>query len=157
MLWANGHSEVNIMDKPNLTFQEKILIRHAHPISFTAHLIGLLWAGYFLWMGSFWIAILIFILTIGIGEGVGWLDRYYIFSPENINKFQKFLLTVYHPLNFISHIAAFIFIMYGLWRHSGALIIFGITLIPFGYLIPWVKTRKQRGLREVVTERDKYL
>jgi len=145
------------MEKKPLTFIDRLLARHAHPVSFTFHIIGMMWAGYFLWIGSLTIAILCFIIIVGIGEVVGYLDRFYIFSEENLNQFQQSLIRIYHPLNLVLHVLAFISIYSGLWKHSAPCILIGLTLIPIGYLIPWLKRRKQTGLREMATERNELL
>jgi len=143
--------------KTELSTINRILIRHAHPVSFSFHLIGLMWGGYFLWNGSLGLAIICFVVIIGIGEFIGWKDRLYIFSPENINKFQAMLIQVFDPFNFLLHIIGGVFFMFGLWRHSALLILFGLTFIPIGHLVPWIRRRKQRGIREMATQRNEFL
>ena len=113
---------------------------HAHPVTFILHIIGFMWAVYFLWQRN-WIFTLIF------GVGLPAIGGIYAIHNEKSKKIpltplRKFLMGHARPLSVLFQIPGYIFVIYGLWIHSTIYILVSISFLLLGTLFAWTKSRR---------------
>ncbi len=129
-----------------LTTLQKIAVRHAHPVNFALHLLAFLWGGYFLWTHHALLA-LIFLVGLPItGEMIARNDPHYLQIVQvGLNLFQRLL--VYHSerINLILHLIAFCSFIIGMWRHSGIILMVGISCSLVGHVLAWMKHAREEA------------
>ena len=136
------------------TFQ-KLVILHAHPANFIFHLLALMWGAYFLWNHSIWLAILTSFLLSIFGQLIIKLDpSYVLLARSELNLFQKLLL--YHAdfRNLIFHTIGFVFFVFGIWKHSGLLLLGAISFVLLGHIFPWFRSKRQERLEALAIDED---
>lgn len=104
---------------------EKLYGQHANPITLILHIIGFMWAIYFLWQGN-WILALIFIIILPLIGGIyGILDERGKKIP--LTPFRKCLMGHTRPLSILFQIPGYVFMVYGVWVHSNFYILLSIS------------------------------
>jgi len=111
--------------------------QHAHPVASILHIIGFMWAIYFLWQRN-WILALIFAMVLPAIGGI------YAIRDEKgkrvpLTPFRKFLMGHARPLSILFQIPGYILIIYGLWIHSTVYILLSISFFLLGTLFAWIK------------------
>jgi hypothetical protein len=139
----------------SLNFWGKTAVRHAHPASFVFNILGLLWAGYFLWIHRWpWALLCFFGLVLG---GILWgaLDKSYLLQARSeLNTFQKLLVYHTHPANLVFHLVALSLYVLGTWRHSPVFLIGAISFILLGHISPWLYHRRKEQLFALMIDED---
>lgn len=139
----------------SLNIWEKAAVRHAHPASFVLNILGLLWAGYFLWFHHWPWAVLCFLIIILGGLIWASLDKsYLLLAKSELNTFQKLLVYHTHPANLIFHIVALCLYAIGCWKHSPLLLLGAVSFILLGHIFPWVYHRKKEQLFTLMIDED---
>ena len=113
--------------------------QHAHPVAFIFHIIGAMWAVYFLWQRN-WIFALIFVIGLPAIGGI------YAIQDEKGKKIpltplRKLLMGHARPLSILFQIPGYILLTYGLWIHSTIYILFSLSFFLLGHLFAWTKMR----------------
>lgn len=99
--------------------------QHAHPVTSIFHIIGFMWAIYFLWQRN-WIFALIFVIVLPMVGGIyGMLDEKGKKVP--LTPFRKLLIGHARPLSILFQIPGYILIIYGLWLHNTIYILLSIS------------------------------
>jgi hypothetical protein len=138
-----------------LNFWEKAAVRHAHPASFVLNILGLLWAGYFLWFHQWWWAVLCFLFIILGGLVWASIDRPYLLQARSeLNTFQKLLVYHTNPTNLIFHLVALALYLVGTWRHSPIFLLGAFSFVLLGHIFPWLYHRKQEQLITLMVDED---
>lgn len=117
-----------------MSLLKQITINHAHPTKLLFDLIGLIWTVYFLWENNFWLG-----LAIGVSSSVLGTLLTIRANSEQIAKtvLGKYMLARLHPFNFVFQLSGYLVSLYGIWFHSGWVILTGVTLVILGHLWGW--------------------
>ena len=114
--------------------------QHAHPVAFIFHIIGFMWAVYFLWQRN-WIFALIFVLILpAIGGIYATLDEKS--KKIHLTPFRKLLIGHAQPWSILFQIPGYILLIYGLWIHSTIYILLSISSFLLAALFAWIRIRK---------------
>lgn len=112
-------------------FLDESIRSHSDPANFSLHVVGISLGVYGLWIHN--IAFMFFgFLVLPLIGGI------YAFSDKKTMNY--WLLSHKHPVNFLSHIVAYMFLFYGLWWHSWTHAALGIIFMAVSHL--YVKTLK---------------
>ena len=114
--------------------------QHAHPVAFIFHIIGGMWAVYFLWQRN-WILALIFVMILPAIGGI------YAIQDEKGKKIpltplRKLLIGHARPLSGLFQIPGYVSVIYGLWIHSTIYILLSISFFLLGELFALRKINK---------------
>lgn len=138
-----------------LNLWQKAAVRHAYPASFVLNLLGLLWAGYFLWLHRLGWAVLCFAMMVTVGPLLASLDKSYLIQARSqLNAFQKLLVYHVHPVNLILHLLGLASYVYGAWMHEGLFILGAISFVLLGHIFPWLFHKKQERLFTLMIDED---
>lgn len=130
----------------DLGLLEKALVRHSHPVSFIAHLVGLMWGGYFLWMHQMFFAIGCFVVIIGVGEFMGWTDKDFLAQARmKLNGFQRALVFHADTRNVILHAIGLYFYLSGTFHNSVPRLLLAVSFVLLGHIFPWMSRRRLEG------------
>jgi len=114
--------------------------QHAHPVAFTFHIIGGMWAIYFLWQRN-WILALIFVIVLPAIGGI-----YAMWDEKGkkipLTPLRKLLIGHAKPLSILFQIPGYILIIYGLWIHSTIYILLSISFFLLGNLFALGKIKR---------------
>ena len=139
----------------SLNIWEKAAVRHAHPASFVFNILGLLWAGYFLWLHQWHWAVLCFLFIIVGGLVWGSLDKSYLLQARSeLNTFQKLLVYHTNPANMGFHLVALTLYVLGTWKHSPLFLLGAVSFILLGHIFPWLFHRKKEQLFTLMIDED---
>lgn len=122
-----------------LTFLERIMVQHAHPVKFVLETIGVMWAVYELWLGNVPLAI-----AFGIGLPLIGTIAVWGHNEAYLAKtwFGKFMLLHANPVNFFFHAVGFVVLIAGIYGHMTEMILWGLTIVIFGHLWGWGRVDK---------------
>lgn len=120
-------------------FLERHMLKRGHPRRIILDLIGWMWAVYFLWNQS-WESAMLSVL------GCSYLGYW---SVRNVNPDRmaetalgRLALLHLHPANIAIQLAGFALVLWSVWAHQGAGILFGISVLAVGHLFGWEKVNK---------------
>lgn len=106
--------------------------QHANPAAFILHIIGFMWAVYFLWQGNWILALVSVIVLPGIGGIYAMRDEKG--KKITLTPLRKLLIGHAKPLSILFQIPGYILIIYGLWIHSTIYILLSISFFLLGNL-----------------------
>lgn len=102
------------------------MLQHAYPPKLISDCLGIVLGIYFLWQNNLWVALLaLFGLSI-LGNVIAW--------KQDINKLAqtslgKWMLVQANPTNLIVRTIGAAVLCYGVWLHSGIIILIGMGVI----------------------------
>ena len=113
--------------------------QHAHPVAFILHIMGGMWAVYFLWQRN-WILALIFVMVLPAIGGI-----YAMWDEKGkkipLTPFRKYFIGHARPLSILFQIPGYVLIIYGLWIHSTIYILLSISFYLLAMLFALTKIR----------------
>jgi hypothetical protein len=143
----NKYNQLNLL--------QKAAVRHAHPASFIMNLLGVIWAGYFLWLHQ-WVWAMLCLVAGVLGDVVfASLDRgYLILAKSQLNAFQKLLVYHTHPVNLILHLIGLVCYVLGAWYHAVSLLLAAVSFVLLGHVFPWLSHKKEERLFALMIDED---
>ena len=119
-----------------MTYLERAIVRQGHPRRIIVGIVSLTWGLYFLWLHSWTWALAALALGIALGIVVTMgMDEERLAQTT----LGRILLLHLHPLNMLLQVGGFSILLYGVWIHSGLLIMSAISLILLGHMWGWHK------------------
>ena len=114
-----------------MSFLDQSIKKHSDPANFSLHVVGISLGVYGLWLHNLAFVFFGFLVLPLIGS-------IYAFTDKNVLEY--WLLSHKHPVNFLTHIVAYMFLFYGLWWHSWVHAALGIIFMASSHL--YVRTLK---------------
>jgi|SRR5919106_2900943 hypothetical protein len=135
---------------------EKIVVKHAHPVTFVFHLLALLWGSYFLWGNRLVPAVLSSVLLALVGHLLGGFDKNYkAVVGSELNLFQRLMLYHFDAVSLLVHYLAFAIYIFGMWTHSTWALLSAVTVSLLGYVIPWLRHGQAEAKYELAIGDDR--
>lgn len=112
----------------------RYMLQHAHPMKFTAELLGVIWGAYFLWNHN-WLGALIMSTLFFLGSSV-------LLWNKPIDYLQKtglgrVMLIYADPVSFLLYNLSALPVIYGLWLHQTMYVLIGISILLLPHLWGW--------------------
>lgn len=112
----------------------RLMVLHAHPIKFTAEVLGVIWSVYFLWNRSWIGAVIVSLVGFLCSTLLLWNHPIDYLSTTPLGKVMSIYGT---PFNFLLYNLSALPVIYGLWNHDSLFILIGISILLLPHLWGW--------------------
>jgi hypothetical protein len=119
-----------------MTFLQELMLSRGHPRQIILHLVGGIWAVYFLWQHDWMWALGSFAVAELSSELLSTKTGAEMLSQTTLG---KLMLLHANPINFFVQAAGGILLVYSIWMHSFIGIMLGAWLILLGHFAGWHK------------------
>ncbi len=119
-------------------FIHRYILSHAHPVKFSAEILGIFFSAYFLWLHNWIWAIIASIFFFLFSTLLVWKRNVDLQQIEN-SSLGKIMLVYSTPLNFFLYNFSAIPLIYGLWTHNIFSILLAILILLAPYLLKNLK------------------
>jgi hypothetical protein len=122
-----------------MTYLELFMVRRGHPRQIILHLVGGIWAVYFLWQHNWMWALACFAVSELIAETLTALNDPVVMAQTTIG---KIMLLHAHPVNFIVQAGGGLLFIYSVWVRSVLGIMAAASLLLLGHIAGWSKVSR---------------
>lgn len=120
----------------------RYMLQHAHPMKFTAEVLGVMWSIYFLWNHSWVGALAVALVSFLVSTLLLWRKQFEYLANTALG---KIMLVYSTPLNFALYNMSAVPFIYGLWSHSTIFILVGVSLFLLPHLWGWKQFRRSKS------------
>ena len=117
-----------------LTAIERAVVRRGHPRAMIVHLVGAIWAFYFLWVHN-WIFAVVTVVVSGILGRILTTRMNTTLYARTV--FGKLMLVHLNPFNVIVQLVGCAYLLYGVWTHAAVPIMIARSVVLIGHLWGW--------------------
>lgn len=119
-----------------MTFLQEFMVSRGHPRQIIVHVVGGIWAVYFLWLHNWMWALAFFAIAELISEMLSTETEAETLSQTTLG---KIMILHANPVNFSIQVIGGGLLVYFVWVHSVTGIMFAISVILLGHYAGWSK------------------